>query len=298
MARTGSFHYYGGVASPPKPAAFLFFLFLSFFSLIISACATPPSLTADFLAGFVPEWRELTEGVDVLAGSSASPKLRFWALRVDTANPAVNIVIYPGADNAALSLYVSSFVERADCAASVNTSPFSPSSAKEGEARAIIGLTISGGVLISPPVSAYDALVFYKDGRMAVENQGCVTDISAVQNAAGGFHALLRGSGLTDRARSVTARHPRTAAGIDGQTLYLLVIDGRQAASVGATEGETAFILQKLGATDGINFDGGGSSAMAIQENRAATLLNTPSNGFTLAKERAVAACLGIRVPD
>ncbi|MDR3020602.1 MAG: phosphodiester glycosidase family protein, partial [Treponema sp.] len=92
-------------------------------------------------------------------------------------------------------------------------------------------------------------------------------------------------------------RHPRSAAGIsaDGNTLYLIVIDGRRAGSIGGTENETALLLLALGAYNGINFDGGGSSALALRypdgKTRAA---NTPIHGNIPGQERAVAGCLGI----
>jgi exopolysaccharide biosynthesis protein len=266
------------------------------------SCATPPSQTEAFLSGFSPEWTPLGEGVDTLSGSTAKPRLRFWAIRVDTANPAVSIALYPDgapedeAAGEARSVYVSNFLKQTDCVAGVNTSPFSPVSRVEGEPRQIIGVTVADGVAVSPPASRYDALVFYKDGRMAIENQGAIADTDAVLNAAGGFYALLKDGELTERARVSEPRHPRTAAGIAGAALYLLVIDGRQAASAGATEAETAFILRKLGAEDGLNFDGGGSTALAVRENGAVSLANVPAQRFAKGAERAVAACLGVKI--
>jgi exopolysaccharide biosynthesis protein len=68
--------------------------------------------------------------------------------------------------------------------------------------------------------------------------------------------------------------HPRTAIGYDERgALVLLVVDGRQAASRGATLEETATIMRELGAVRALNLDGGGSSALVA----AGTLLNQPS---------------------
>jgi hypothetical protein len=61
-------------------------------------------------------------------------------------------------------------------------------------------------------------------------------------------------------------RNPRTMAGIraDG-TLVLVTVEGRQPGySVGASFLEEAKILRSLGASDGLNLDGGGSTAMTI----------------------------------
>lgn len=69
---------------------------------------------------------------------------------------------------------------------------------------------------------------------------------------------------------------PRTALGIkaDGK-IILMVIDGRQSHSIGTTLTETAQLLQKFGAVNGFNLDGGGSSEMVLQ----GQILNSPSDG-------------------
>lgn len=74
-----------------------------------------------------------------------------------------------------------------------------------------------------------------------------------------------------------TVRHPRTAVGIrpDG-SVVLVTVDGRQATlSRGASLSELAAILISQGATQGLNLDGGGSSA-AIARN---LVVNSPSDG-------------------
>ena len=91
-------------------------------------------------------------------------------------------------------------------------------------------------------------------------------------------------------------RHPRSAAGIsaDGSHLYLLIIDGRRTGSIGATEYETALLLRSLGAWDGLNLDGGGSSALALRgRNGKVRTVNTPKHKFIAGVERAVAGCIG-----
>ncbi|MFF0345999.1 phosphodiester glycosidase family protein [Kribbella sp. NPDC004875] len=79
-------------------------------------------------------------------------------------------------------------------------------------------------------------------------------------------------------------RNPRTIAGTtrDGK-IVLATIDGRQTTSVGTTMAETAAVAKALGLTDAINLDGGGSTAMALQDG---TVVNHPSN--TGGAERAV----------
>lgn len=72
-----------------------------------------------------------------------------------------------------------------------------------------------------------------------------------------------------------TIRHPRTAIGYkDDHTLVMLVVDGRQEASAGATLQELAQIMFQLGAIGAVNLDGGGSSAMVA----ANEVVNVPTN--------------------
>jgi hypothetical protein len=77
-------------------------------------------------------------------------------------------------------------------------------------------------------------------------------------------------------------RHPRTAVALDRDTgqLLLLVVDGRQELSRGVTMKELAGLLQRLGAEDALNLDGGGSSIMvARQADGSLAVLSSPSDG-------------------
>ena len=63
-------------------------------------------------------------------------------------------------------------------------------------------------------------------------------------------------------------RHPRTAIGIseDGNTLWLIVADGRQPSlAMGMTLPELSDLLADLGAHNAYNLDGGGSSTMVVR---------------------------------
>ena len=85
----------------------------------------------------------------------------------------------------------------------------------------------------------------------------------------------------------MTARHPRTlvATNADRSRVWLITIDGRQEASLGMSFAEMADFLLNLGATDALNLDGGGSTAMVID----GEIVNRPSD---ITGERAVANVL------
>jgi hypothetical protein len=101
-----------------------------------------------------------------------------------------------------------------------------------------------------------------------------------VRHAVGGGPRLLGGGQLVaDEGLPpalVFRRHPRTALGIlsDGR-IVLMVVDGRQPThSLGMTLAELALELYRLGAVDGINLDGGGSTTLVA----GGRLLNLPSD--------------------
>jgi exopolysaccharide biosynthesis protein len=217
---------------------------------------------------------------------------------VDLTDPGLEFVVNePGPVPGIIpSVTPTGFVEEYRGVAGINANPFSPASATVGEDRTVVGITIADGVLIAPPHQSFDALVFYREGGAAMVNQGALGDTAPIRNAVGGFHMALKDGEIPARG---SARHPRSAAGLseDGKTLYLLVVDGRRLGSIGATEEELGLILKRLGASDGLNFDGGGSSALALRypdgKVRAA---NTPIHHGIPGRERAVATCLGIRL--
>jgi len=169
------------------------------------------------------------------------------------------------------------------------------------------------GVLSSPPVQKYDALVFYKPEadavnntiRASIINQSEIADTSIYANAVGGFYTVLENGQIAERLRQVDngephkdqPRHPRSAAGLseDGRFLFLLVADGRRLKSGGLNEAELAMLLRRLGSYNGLNLDGGGSSALAMRFPDGKTkTVNTPVHNNVPGSQRAVATCLGI----
>lgn len=101
----------------------------------------------------------------------------------------------------------------------------------------------------------------------------------------GGWPAIVRGgASIVGRADSVegtfgrfsTARHPRSVVGISrgGDTLLLVAVDGRQASSVGMSLAELAQTVIGLGAWDALNLDGGGSTALVVND----SVVSSPSD--------------------
>ncbi len=104
--------------------------------------------------------------------------------------------------------------------------------------------------------------------------------ITPVQLASGCPMILSNGIVLdNDHLLEATPnRHPRTAVGYDktGTKFIMLVVDGRQAISAGAYPKVLADIMREVGCEEAMNFDGGGSSTLYVQN---LGVRNYPSDG-------------------
>jgi hypothetical protein len=114
---------------------------------------------------------------------------------------------------------------------------------------------------------------------------------------SGDYNLVIKGVNVGKKTPTQD-QQPRTAFGIsqDKRYLFLLVIDGRQAPySSGAYDHETAAWLILMGAYDGMNVDGGGSTTMVIEDSTGkAKRLNRPSAVADSGKERTIASHFGI----
>ncbi len=101
-----------------------------------------------------------------------------------------------------------------------------------------------------------------------------------VRHVAGGGPRLLAGGQFVGsegfRPSLVNRRHPRTAIGrLEDGRIVLAVIGGRQPYhSLGMTLVELAGMLRRLGATDALNLDGGGSTTLVVR----GVVINLPSD--------------------
>lgn len=87
-------------------------------------------------------------------------------------------------------------------------------------------------------------------------------DLLNASTALGGGPALLK-DGQPTQFQSSDARHPRSAIGWNAGHFFLVQVDGRQpGVSVGMSLTELAAHMAKLGCTDALNLDGGGSSTL------------------------------------
>jgi hypothetical protein len=156
------------------------------------------------------------------------------------------------------------------------------------------GLAVGQGNLFTDSRDSSDesAVAYSPAGILQIRPAGetLAAPLHWMHDVVSGRPVCLRdGRVVSSTASHYGTRNPRTGIGLsrDGRTLYLVVVDGRSSSSIGVTTGGLGDILLDVGAYDGLNFDGGGSSAMYI---RGMGVVNAPSDGT----ERTVANHLGI----
>ena len=130
-------------------------------------------------------------------------------------------------------------------------------------------------LVLATPYSLERRLTGLKIGSELTLSFRTSPDLHGARTAIGGGPALIREGQRTD-FRAEPVRHPRTALAWNRDDFFLVQVDGRQPGlSVGMTLHELADYLLKLGCTDALNLDGGGSSTLWA----GGQVMSNPSEG-------------------
>ncbi len=131
-----------------------------------------------------------------------------------------------------------------------------------------------------------------KDGTARILTQSMYQDVkNDIQEAVGGRQEVLS-SGVVTSVKN-NKYEPRTAIGVSAgrNKVIMLVMDGRRSDhSNGADFPDLGKILKAMGAYNGINLDGGGSSTFVVKDGGSLTVKNRPSDN----KEREIVNGLAI----
>ncbi|MES2709247.1 MAG: phosphodiester glycosidase family protein [Verrucomicrobiota bacterium] len=271
-------------------------------ALLILAFLTVPPLRAEEPAAEAGAafrtavWKPVFQGVDLAKVTAARPRpVSAHVLRVNLNTPGVRLLATPDNGDApgeTTSQLTSSFLKAWHCQAAVNAAPFDKVYPGEGLPENIVGLQISGGKTVSP-ANDYPALVQMDDGTLRISAPPYPD--KGIREAVSGFQIILRNGKNT---ATDTKLHPRTGAAIssDGRTLWLLAVDGRQAGfSEGCTTVEMGAWFSAMGAVDGINLDGGGTTTMVTADAQGnPQVLNRPIHLGITGRERPSGSHLGI----
>lgn len=250
------------------------------------------------------EYRSIEKSLEAVHGLPVR-KLRAHAVRIDTTSQGIRFVATPGNGELPLETNgetVGEFITASGAQLAINSGFFGPCcEPKSGQPKDLIGFAMNAGELVSPAQQLEDrtveSLLIDTEGsvRLAAVSEGELPTGIAV--AASGFPRLITDGKVVFPAEKVdgfNGPNPRTAVGLGpgSRFLYLLVVDGRQPDhSDGTTLYETGQLLLDLGATEGVNLDGGGSTVMATLGNDGKPhLLSRPSGG----RPRVNAAHFGV----
>ncbi len=119
-----------------------------------------------------------------------------------------------------------------------------------------------------------------KKGEIITLTTATYPSLKNVKTAIG-VNALLINKGQVQKPIN-KVRHPRTLIGWNEKSFFFVVVDGRQEGlSKGMSYKEETDLMLRLGATEAVNLDGGGSSTFWL----GGQVMNSPSDG----RERSVA---------
>jgi len=158
------------------------------------------------------------------------------------------------------------------------------------------GMWLVNGKYIQPPSSRYIDVILYKNGVMDIVNFDHTFGrsklnqlIPQTQFVVGTSYSLVQdGKKNLQNASQFThskSRNPRSLFGQlkDGR-FVLVTVDGRKKGSRGVTAEQSSDIMLKLGCSEAVNLDGGGSSTLFVR----GKLMNSPSDG----KQRKIGSAL------
>lgn len=160
-----------------------------------------------------------------------------------------------------------------------------------------VGLVIAGGQTYSQPETnsrIVTAVLCITAATVTIEAAPACAAPTVLEAVAAGPILLADGAPPSPALATdfATRRHPRSAIALsaDARTAWIVVVDGRQPGSVGATLLDLTAFIADLGAHDALNLDGGGSTALALRDGSdTIRLLNTPIDGGIPGRERPVA---------
>src|SRR5262245_1592077 len=262
----------------------------------------------------VGSWVPIFKGVDYSV-STNTPGGNFpnrqvvHAFRVDLADPDIRLITTPRFSNYVANasevggLTVSDFLKGNHLQAAINANFFYPNSyyLPAGTPMDVFGLQISQGALVSTQSGSGHAATMLFDANNQptfVPTNWPARSVTGVFTAVSGNYPLvIDGRNIINRTSALEVE-PRTVFGLSQERryLYLVGIDGRQPGySDGANDYESAGWLLLLGAHDGVNVDGGGSTTLVIEDTTGVPIrLNRSSAVADSGRERTVGSHFGL----
>lgn len=246
----------------------------------------------------------LFPGVSYQRQKRSQPRsLVLHIIAIDLNTPGIKFLATPGQINAQgqafTALTTSEFLRSYQVQLAINGSLFFPPSSRNGDGVDVLGLSISGGITYSEAKYGWPVVCILPGNQIQIREMDCPD--GTTEAIAGSNIVVKDGEVVTQPIgdHDVTQIYPRTAVALDqkGTKLWLIVVDGRQFRySEGVSLTELGQIMVNLGAYQGLNLDGGGSTSMVMDNQGRAKVLNAPINGHIPMRQRPVANHLGIYI--
>ncbi len=255
--------------------------------------------------------RMLFQGVEYIRDVREEPRpIIIHIVKIDLSAQGIAFFVTPAeleGEHMLAARTTSAFLEEFDLQIAINGDFFDPFYAttpfdyypKAGDPVRVRGLSASLGDVYT---TGYFSSRSYDTLFISAENVASFFRPTTIYNALSGWIMLVQNGveNVPNRSNSAyfNTPHPRSAVALDatGETLILVVVDGRQPNySEGVTLEEMAHILIEYGATNALNLDGGGSSALVrAKANGSAHSLNSPIDNRIPGRERVIANHLGV----
>ncbi len=251
--------------------------------------------------------KPLFEGVRYERYARQSPRpLMFHVVSIDLTAPGIEFIATPQGNDPSgketLADTVPGFLQKQGAQVAINANFFYPMHVHHpfdyaplvGEGVNVVGLAISDGDRYSAVEPDWPALCVVSTQAISISEGGDCPD-DTMQAWAGDRYFLKNAQLVPDT--DYGELFPRTVVALDKshKTMWLVTVDGRQKGySEGITIAELAAELIAMGAHEALNFDGGGSSTLAVASGKKAMVLNSPIQARVPTNLRPVANHLGI----
>ncbi|HAN10545.1 MAG TPA: hypothetical protein DCP90_08055 [Clostridiales bacterium] len=152
---------------------------------------------------------------------------------------------------------------------------------KFSEKGEVVDVPENGYILVMKEKTIFSKNSLLAIGQKADFDINTSINVDKVEYSVSGSVKILEDGQVVNRGVPNTGRHPRTAIGITkDDKVIMLAIDGRSDESVGVTHEELATIMLNYGAYNAMNFDGGGSTTMALKSSEGTlSVVNKVSDG-------------------
>lgn len=280
-----------------------FFLCVLFLSLITSCKTTslllkekytdPLVLTAEELCPEEIVWKDIeipgipSDAVQITQNLVKSTNSQWKCIKIDLDTPGLEIAATPYKEDLGKRFYLKQFAHKNKTIAAINTVPFD----LDGKTYIPVSVVKIDGELICPPTEFYAVLgLTKKDGKLraSIRSTQVLDQIDQFDYAFGGFFTILEDDKIYEFEKF---KRSRSAAGIshEGRFLYLFAGCGVNCPTGrnGFNFEECALILQKLGCDCAMEFDGGHSTGLTLNN----------KNAVKPSLQRKVPAAFGIKLP-